>query len=109
MLIWFPALRCPAVVAGICGLLAEASLYIYLTHYQVYPLVDGHPAIGVVLSLATGVGITRLVTAVRERLPGRSVPRAVGDQPLLHKRRRDGAVGADQTGCDDPAPVPGGR
>lgn len=71
LLIWLPALRCPAAVAGICGVLAEASLYIYLTHYQVYPLAGGHPLLGVVLSLATGVALTRLVMAVRKRMAGR--------------------------------------
>ncbi|ULN44858.1 AMP-binding protein (plasmid) [Mycolicibacterium crocinum] len=70
LLIWLPALRCPAPVAAICGALAEASLQIYLTHYQVYPLFGGHPAIGVFASLAVGVVLTHLVTAARARLVG---------------------------------------
>lgn len=87
LLIWLPTLRCPAAVAGICGLLAEASLYIYLTHYQVYPLAESHPSIGVMLSLATGVALTRLVTAVRKRVAGTSAAPAPAP-PIRGWRRR---------------------
>jgi hypothetical protein len=38
LLIWLPAIRCPTAVAVVAGTVAEASLYVYLTHYQVYPL-----------------------------------------------------------------------
>lgn len=67
LLIWLPTLRCPAPVAAVCRVLAEASLFIYLTHYQVYPLFGGHQAIGVLASLAVGAVATRLVTAARGR------------------------------------------
>lgn len=67
LLIWLPALRCPAAVAAGCGVLAEASLYIYLTHYQVYPLFGDHRALGVVAALIVGAALTYLVTAARGR------------------------------------------
>ena len=53
------------------GVLAEASLVIYLVHYQVYALFGGHPARGVIASLAVGVLLTYLVTVLRRRLRGR--------------------------------------
>ena len=71
LLIWVPALRCPAWLAVVGGVVAEASLYIYLTHYQVYPLFDGNPALGVAASVATGVVLNHLVTGARRRVAER--------------------------------------
>jgi hypothetical protein len=68
LLIWLPALRCPPVATVVAGVIAEASLYIYLTHFQVYPLFDGHPLLGVVVSVAAGVLLTHLVTLLRKRI-----------------------------------------
>lgn len=116
LLIWLPALRCPAPVAVVCGLLAEASLYIYLTHFQVYALFGGHPFIGVCASLVVGVALTYLVTWARSRLAsrragtrhaensgtyasfrrGKSAHDALGHEPFLDQRRGDGPVRADQ-------------
>jgi acyl-CoA synthetase (AMP-forming)/AMP-acid ligase II len=71
LLIWLPAIRCPAWVTVVAGTVAEASLYTYLTHYQIYPLFDAHPLLGVVGAVAVGVLITRVVnggrTWIRER------------------------------------------
>jgi hypothetical protein len=52
----------------VAGVIAEASLYIYLTHFQVYPLFDGHPLVGVVASVVVGVLLTNLVTMLRKRI-----------------------------------------
>lgn len=82
LLIWVPTIRCPAAVTAVAGTLAEASLYTYLVHYQVYELFEGHPAIGVAASLAVGVALTRAVTAVRRRLADRTT------QPRLIPVRR---------------------
>ncbi|MFV8052812.1 AMP-binding protein [Mycobacterium sp. 48b] len=65
LLIWLPAVRCPAIVATGCGLLAEASLYTYLTHYQVYPLFGDHRVLGVSVALIVGIALTHLVNAAR--------------------------------------------
>jgi len=96
LLIWLPALRCPPAATVVAGVIAEASLYIYLTHYQVYPLFDGHPLLGVIASIIVGVLLTQLVSTVRRRL-------TLGDKPFLGQGRRDGAVGADQACGDDTA------
>ncbi|MEV0674471.1 AMP-binding protein [Mycobacterium sp. NPDC050441] len=66
LLIWLPALRCPAVVAAGSGVLAEASLYIYLTHYQVYPLFGDHRVAGVLAALIVGIALTYVVNATRK-------------------------------------------
>jgi acyl carrier protein len=96
LLIWLPALRCPPAATVLAGVVAEASLYIYLTHFQVYPLFSGHPLLGVAASVVVGVFLTRLVAVLRRRL-------ALGDKAFLRHRRRDETVGADQAGGHDPA------
>ncbi|HET6734946.1 AMP-binding protein [Mycobacterium sp.] len=69
LLIWLPAIRCPAALTVVAGVLAEASLYTYLTHYQVIELFDGvHPLLGVVASLVVGVVVTYLATLLRKRI-----------------------------------------
>ncbi len=66
--IWLPTIRCPAMLTVAAGVLAEASLYTYLVHYQVYSWFPGHPGVGVIASLAVGILLTYLVTAARRRL-----------------------------------------
>jgi len=68
LLIWLPAIRCPSALTVVAGVLAEASLLIYLVHYQVYPLFGDHRLLGVVASLLTGVAMTLLLTLVRKRI-----------------------------------------
>jgi hypothetical protein len=68
LLIWLPALRCPPVAAVVAGAIAEASLYIYLTHYQVYPLFGAHRLLGALASVAVGVVLTYLVMLARNRI-----------------------------------------
>jgi acyl-CoA synthetase (AMP-forming)/AMP-acid ligase II len=65
LLIWEPTIRCPAVLTVVAGILAEASLYTYLVHYQVYAVFPGHSALGVIASIAVGVLLTYLVTVLR--------------------------------------------
>ncbi|HSV37669.1 MAG TPA: AMP-binding protein [Nocardioidaceae bacterium] len=56
-LVWVPAVRIPTLLARPVGLLASASLYIYLTHWQLYPSIEaaGHHALAMAVSLATGI------------------------------------------------------
>jgi acyl-CoA synthetase (AMP-forming)/AMP-acid ligase II len=67
LLIWLPALRCPPAATVVAGVIAEASLYIYLTHYQVYALFGDHRLLGVVASVVVGVLLTQLVSVLRSR------------------------------------------
>lgn len=66
VLVALPTVPWPRALVGVTGTLASASLYIYLTHWQVYPhLEDRWPLGGLLASLAVGVLAWRLV----DRLP----------------------------------------
>ncbi|MDZ4265481.1 MAG: AMP-binding protein, partial [Mycobacterium sp.] len=67
LLLWLPALRCPSLLAAAAGTVAEASLYTYLTHYQVYPLFGSHHLVGVLASIAVGIALTAAVTLLRSQ------------------------------------------
>jgi acyl-CoA synthetase (AMP-forming)/AMP-acid ligase II len=97
LLIWLTALRCPPAATVVAGLIAEASLYIYLTHYQVYPLFDGHPLLGVIASVVVGVLLTQLVSMLRSRLRGwsgwwSSVASSASSAPIWSTRERPTAL-----------------
>ena len=96
LLAWLPRLPMPRALHRLTAVLAGASLYVYLTHWLVYPLVlEGGAALGldagpggaltglaVVLSLAAGVAYwaaaTRAMAAVERRWGSRRrVPAAV--------------------------------
>ncbi|MET1019522.1 MAG: AMP-binding protein [Microterricola sp.] len=56
VLIWAPQLRIPRPIVPLVRLLAGASLFIYLTHWVVYPAWEqSAPWLGTVLSLLVGV------------------------------------------------------
>ena len=78
LLIWLPAIRCPSALTVVAGLVAEASLFIYLTHYQVYPLFGEQKLLGVIAAVVVGIAITQLVTMLRTliRVRGRGALRA---------------------------------
>lgn len=57
-LLWVPAIRLPRMMVPAVSTLAGASLFIYLTHWQVYPPFESSaPWLGTVLSLAVGIGV----------------------------------------------------
>lgn len=72
LLIWLPAIRCPVPLTGVLATVADASLYIYLTHFQIYPLFGEHRLAGVLAALLFGVMLARLVTRVRAAVHQRS-------------------------------------
>lgn len=54
LLLW-PTIRLPLVAVRLVGALAGASLFIYLTHWQVYPHLEmRHPLLGLLASVAIG-------------------------------------------------------
>ena len=56
LLVWVASVRVPSWAARAAGVLASASLYIYLAHWQVYPhLEDRFPLAATLLSLAAGI------------------------------------------------------
>ncbi|MCU1515753.1 MAG: AMP-binding protein [Pseudarthrobacter sp.] len=69
LLSWIPALPVPAVLHGLLGTLASASLYAYVTHWVIFPdLKDNAPVLAVVLSLAVGVAYWALSMRTMSRL-----------------------------------------
>lgn len=66
--------RLPGWAAWALGVLATASLWIYLTHWQVYPPLEdgGHQVWAILASLAVGVAASYAWSAASRRLrPGR--------------------------------------
>ena len=113
ILVWLPLVRVPHVVAWVAGVLAGASLWIYLVHWQVYPHLEHRiPWLATVLALAAGVLAWQLWSAAA-RLP-RAVARSSGMKcgpPLVADsgglRTTKGARCAP-SGDDQPAHVPAG-
>ncbi|MFI7481237.1 AMP-binding protein [Kocuria sp. M1R5S2] len=74
LLLWVTALPVPAGLRRVTGWLAAASLYIYLTHWLVYPvLVPVSPVLAVVASLLAGIAYWVLVMRVTSALGRRRV------------------------------------
>ena len=72
VLAWVATVRVPRLAGRAAGVLASSSLYIYLTHWQVYPhLENRYPLLAVLASLAVGIGYWLLVT----RATGYVLPR----------------------------------
>ena len=72
VLAWVATVRVPRLAGRAAGVLASSSLYIYLTHWQVYPhLENSYPVLAVLASLAVGIGYWLLVT----RATGYVLPR----------------------------------
>ncbi|MFX0577361.1 AMP-binding protein [Nocardia nepalensis] len=67
LLIWLPAVRVPALVAGVAALLADSSLFVYLLHWQVYPPFGQHHVAALLASLGAGLVATWLVANLRRR------------------------------------------
>ena len=80
VLIWLRGVRLPGWLAHAVAALASASLFIYLTHWMVYPPLDAdHDVLAALLSLAVGVAVWACYTQVRAIIPrtlGRRRPRA---------------------------------
>ena len=63
------SLRVPRVVAPIITSIAAASLMIYLTHYQIYPLLGDYGWAALVVSLAAGVVIWKALEHAQRAWP----------------------------------------
>ena len=64
LLVWVPTVRWPARLVRPTGVLASASLYVYLTHWQVFPDLQWHsPALATALSFAVGLAYWWVATS----------------------------------------------
>ena len=68
LLLWLPHVRMPAWLARPAAVLAGASLFIYLTHWQVYPALEdaGHQWLALAASLVVGIAYGRVVRPVHK-------------------------------------------
>ncbi|MBM7518338.1 non-ribosomal peptide synthetase [Nocardioides nitrophenolicus] len=72
VLVWVRTVPWPRVLVGPTGVIASASLYVYLTHWQVYPWFETRwPLGGLLASLAVGVLAWQVVNHVSARVPSR--------------------------------------
>jgi hypothetical protein len=76
VLVWLPTLPVPRLLVPALGVLASSSLYIYLTHFQVYR-ATASPLLNLTLSLGLGIVTWWLVSRVTA---------ALGRRPLLRRR-----------------------
>ena len=75
LLVWVPTLPIPRRLVPLLGTLAGASLYIYLTHWQVYPWLEYRwPVLALLSSLAVGIVTARLLAPLTSKID-RLVPR----------------------------------
>ena len=69
VLVWARRIRVPAPVARLAGTLAGASLFVYLTHWQVYPHLEWKaPLLATLASFAVGIAAWRAWEALLRRL-----------------------------------------
>ncbi|QLY34539.1 hypothetical protein H0264_20510 [Nocardia huaxiensis] len=90
LLIWLPSVRVPALLAGMAAVLADASLFAYLLHWQVYPLFGDHRVLALVASLAAGVTAARLMALTRGAVTARDKRELRGWRPA--RARPEGSV-----------------
>jgi hypothetical protein len=103
LLVWVPRLAAPRPVVRALGVFAAASLFVYLTHWQVYPHLEvDHPLLATLASFAVGIACRKAYVAARALLPGRMrcISRGPRNRPPLRPcpstSRRVG--GPDATG-----------
>ena len=97
LLLWVPTIPVIRPAHRLVGVVAAASLYTYLTHVQVHHLVsDRSPAAGLLLSLAVGYGMWRVVDPV-VRTAGRQVPAPWRPAPAAN-REAPSRVSPERTG-----------
>ena len=87
LLLWVPSVRLPGLVNRVAGLLASASLYIYLTQFQVYPEFPGRPALAVLACVLVGLAYWQLVERAERAL--RLTLRSIRQRRLQRRRAED--------------------
>ncbi len=87
VLSWAPSLRFPAALLPALGVLASSSLFVYLTHWQVYPHLEvDHPLLATLASFAVGIVVWRAYDRA-SALVGRWTPPWREEQPRIRSAR----------------------
>jgi acyl-CoA synthetase (AMP-forming)/AMP-acid ligase II len=69
LLLWLPGVYAPRLLNQVVAAVAGASLFIYLTHWQVYPhLYVDHPLLAAVASVLVGLAVERCARTLTRRL-----------------------------------------
>jgi acyl-CoA synthetase (AMP-forming)/AMP-acid ligase II len=72
ILLWLPTVRLPRLLTPAITTLAGASLFVYLTHWQVYPHLEmDHPLLALLSSLVVGVAYWWLTRPALVRMGAR--------------------------------------
>ncbi|MFF8278471.1 AMP-binding protein [Streptomyces lateritius] len=69
LLIWVRKLPSLGSVNRLAGVLAGSSLYIYVTHWQVFPRLEAYPLLALPAALLVGVVFASVASRVTRRLP----------------------------------------
>ncbi|UQX04139.1 AMP-binding protein [Streptomyces sp. RerS4] len=102
LLVWVPSLPSRERINQLAGLLASSSLYIYLTHWQIFPLLEGFSRhLAFLASLLFGIAyaafITRLTHACAH--PRRPSPRLYRPGRSLHEGKPVSAAPNSSPAC----------
>jgi hypothetical protein len=86
--LWVPSLPGLPGLNWLAAVLASASLYIYVTHWQVFPLFAGcSPLLALLVSLAVGVAYAAVVGRVEPALRAWWLATARRDRAAVVSRR----------------------
>ncbi|MGW5849655.1 AMP-binding protein [Streptomyces sp. NPDC055254] len=103
LLVWVPTLPGHERVNRLAGLLATSSLYIYLTHWQIFPLIEDFSRhLAFAASLAFGIAYATVATRLMRglallRTRAHRLVRLPGARGHVRRAPRDG--GPDRTGA----------
>ena len=113
LMMWVPTTRLPALVARSAHVLAASSLFIYLTHWQVYPLLEdsGHRWLALWASIALGIAYGVLVAPLQRILrrwmrPGRAEDCDGPRLPPYPQQLRSNGVVEDPSPAESPGRQP---
>jgi len=84
MLVWLPTVRSTALTSRVTGVLASSSLYVYLTHWLVYPRwEDSAPLLAATASFVVGIAYWRFVVHASRWMTGITARGPVRDDRTL--------------------------
>ncbi|MGW2014681.1 AMP-binding protein [Streptomyces sp. NPDC001927] len=89
LLVWFPALPSHRRVNQVAGLLAASSLSIYLTHWQIFPILDDvSEPLSVISALVFGIAYAKGADHLTRRLSTLRRPSTLRTEWLAARRRQ---------------------